>query len=166
MVLLEEGSWERDVTSEMVGRESLAARRGKRPLAAEEWADTTCVYGEPLSRSFSRRGDTVSGIGCAYCSEDEWRTERRPFSLAASSAKQARGCLEKMHLLLDLVENTAHLIRAANDEACDLPAQLLSGGQRDERSRCYLAFMVLEKDERVWRCGSRIRPAEGSLSEE
>lgn len=43
VVLLEDTSCEKEVTSETAGRSSVAATRGKIDLADDEWAEITCV---------------------------------------------------------------------------------------------------------------------------
>lgn len=75
-----DGSWDRDVTSERVGRSINAETRGKRDLAVEEVEERTCVNGEE-SRRDCRRGDKTSGNGCSYCGDLEKRIELSPLNL-------------------------------------------------------------------------------------
>lgn len=77
MVEFDEPSCSREVTSETGGESTIAATRGRRDLANAECAETTWVKGEPFKR-LSRRGETVSGIGCLYRGEAEWMSELRP----------------------------------------------------------------------------------------
>ena len=85
VVLLDDLSCSREVTSDTAGTSSLAATRGNMDLAAEECAETTCVKGELSARSFSKRGDMVSAIGVMYCVDVECKREVKPFSLATHS---------------------------------------------------------------------------------
>lgn len=55
--------------SETAGRSSRAATRGRSDFAEDEWAETTCVNGDPDESSFSRSGETTSGMGAAYCGD-------------------------------------------------------------------------------------------------
>jgi hypothetical protein len=74
------GSCERDVTSERVGRSINAETRGRRDLAVEEVEERTCVNGEASKRDW-KRGDKISGNGCAYCGDLEKRIELSPVNL-------------------------------------------------------------------------------------
>ena len=67
MVLPEAASCSNEVTSEIVGASRRAETRGRSDLAAEEVEETTCVKDVESERSFSRRGESVSGRGSAYC---------------------------------------------------------------------------------------------------
>jgi hypothetical protein len=75
-----DGSCERDVTSERVGRSINAETRGKRDLAVEEVEERTCVNGEEARRD-CRRGDKTSGKGWVYCGDLEKRIELSPLNL-------------------------------------------------------------------------------------
>jgi hypothetical protein len=81
VVLLLAASCSREMMSEMAGTSSRAATRGKRDFAAEEVAETTCVKGEDPDKSFSNKGESISGTASVYCGEVECRTEESPFNL-------------------------------------------------------------------------------------
>lgn len=81
VVLLFAASCSREMMSETAGTLSRAATRGKRDFAAEEVAETTWVKGEESERSFSSRGESISGTDSEYCGEVECRTAESPWSL-------------------------------------------------------------------------------------
>lgn len=85
VVAPDEASCSRDTISETVGASSFADTRGRIDLPVEEVAETTCVNDES-DKSFSKRGDRVSGTILSYSAEVEYRTEFKPFSLNSMSA--------------------------------------------------------------------------------
>ena len=72
-----------EMMSETAGTSSRAATRGKRDFAADEVAEATCVKEEEPERSFSKRGESISGTGTEYWGEAECRTVESPLSLDA-----------------------------------------------------------------------------------
>lgn len=81
VVLPDEASCSREVTSERVGTLRRAETRGKSDFAEDEVADTTWVKPLfPLS-SPSKRGESISGTGSAYWGDVECSTEVTPFNL-------------------------------------------------------------------------------------
>ena len=89
VVAPDEASCSRDTISEIVGASSFADTRGRVDLPVEEVAETTCVNDES-DKSFSKRGERVSGTILSYCSEVEYRTEFKPFSLNSMSVTRQR----------------------------------------------------------------------------
>ena len=93
MVEFDEASCLREVTSETGGELTFAATRGRRDLANAECAETTWVKGESF-KILSRRGETVSGIGCLYRGEAEWMSEPRPSILESARLGKLAGDIQ------------------------------------------------------------------------
>src|SRR5258708_9291744 len=116
------------------GTSRFAARRGRRALAEEEWAETTWVYKEPRASNFSRSGETFSGTLEAYCGAAECRTEESPFSLGEKMGfRKIRGWPNEANILFGSLEDCWYLIRATHYEAGDRAAKLLRCCQSGER---------------------------------
>ena len=93
MVEFDGVSCSREVTSETGGESIVAATRGRSDLANAECAETTWVKGESFKR-LSRRGETVSGIGCLYRGEAEWMSELRPSILESARLGELAGDIQ------------------------------------------------------------------------
>lgn len=132
VVLLAAASCSRDVMSDTAGVSRIAAARGRIDFAEDECAETTCVKGESFDSRLSRRGDMVSGKGVEYAAEVECSKEVRPFSLVASDATPSVWL--RNYLLLGFCDYAIELIGSADDQTCDLPAQLACSGQSRQRS--------------------------------
>jgi hypothetical protein len=141
--------------SETAGTSNFAAMRGRRALAEEEWAETTCVYKESRASSFSRSGETISGTLEAYCGAAECMTEESPFSLGGKQTdiQEMKDQQSDAYILFGSLEDGWYLIRAAYYEAGDCAAKLLCCSQGGERSRLDGTILMLEQNEGMRRCG-------------
>ena len=121
MVALEEASCSSEVMSDTACTSSLAATRGKMERAEEEWEATTWVKGLESERTFCKRGDTSSGIACAYCGEAECQTAFKPFNLSSVSIHLVH---YGEYILLRLLNDLGDLFGTSEHKSGHLPAQL------------------------------------------
>ena len=71
--------------------------------------------------TFCRRGDTSSGIACAYCGEAECQTAFKPFNLSSVSIYPQH---YSEYILLGLLNDLGDLFGTSEYKSGHLPTQL------------------------------------------